>query len=238
MIRGWVVCCIAAVLVSAPVSAEETEAALALKKLQDEFQSSSLGYEERAEKFKPRYRELAEKYKGSEEAVTALFWLLQQCWWEREAGTMSESAGKIADEILAKYPKSKKLATMAEYDYVFSAEQKSAYVQKVLAITPHESVKAACHYASARLLNRAKDTESKVKAQETFKLLKKDYADIAYRYSTYGEIADAHLNKHDVSALAIGQKAPEIIGNDVDGNPMKLSEYLGKVVVLDFWGDW
>ena len=40
------------------------------------------------------------------------------------------------------------------------------------------------------------------------------------------------------SGYTIGQKAPEIIGTDVDGNEMKLSDYLGKVIVLDFWGDW
>ena len=40
------------------------------------------------------------------------------------------------------------------------------------------------------------------------------------------------------SEFTIGQKAPEIIGTDVDGNEMKLSDYLGKVLVLDFWGDW
>ncbi|MFC1559210.1 peroxiredoxin family protein [Gemmatimonadota bacterium] len=38
--------------------------------------------------------------------------------------------------------------------------------------------------------------------------------------------------------VAIGAKAPEIVGSDVDGNEMKLSDYLGKVIVLDFWGDW
>ena len=27
-------------------------------------------------------------------------------------------------------------------------------------------------------------------------------------------------------------------GEDIDGVPFKLSEYRGKVVVLDFWGDW
>lgn len=36
----------------------------------------------------------------------------------------------------------------------------------------------------------------------------------------------------------IGSKAPEISGKDLDGKPMKLSEFLGKVVVLDFWGHW
>ncbi len=32
--------------------------------------------------------------------------------------------------------------------------------------------------------------------------------------------------------------APEIVGEDVDGVPFKLSDYRGKVVVLDFWGNW
>ena len=38
--------------------------------------------------------------------------------------------------------------------------------------------------------------------------------------------------------LASGKVAPEIIGKDVDGKEMKLSDYRGKIVVLDFWGDW
>jgi cytochrome oxidase Cu insertion factor (SCO1/SenC/PrrC family) len=37
---------------------------------------------------------------------------------------------------------------------------------------------------------------------------------------------------------AIGRPAPEIEGEDLDGNPFKLSDYRGKVVVLDFWGNW
>jgi hypothetical protein len=36
----------------------------------------------------------------------------------------------------------------------------------------------------------------------------------------------------------IGNQAPEISGEDIDGVAFKLSDYRGKVVVLDFWGDW
>ncbi len=32
--------------------------------------------------------------------------------------------------------------------------------------------------------------------------------------------------------------APEITGEDVNGKEFKLSDYRGKVVVLDFWGFW
>jgi hypothetical protein len=37
---------------------------------------------------------------------------------------------------------------------------------------------------------------------------------------------------------AVGQVAPEIEGEDIDGRRFKLSDYRGKVVVLDFWGNW
>jgi cytochrome oxidase Cu insertion factor (SCO1/SenC/PrrC family) len=37
---------------------------------------------------------------------------------------------------------------------------------------------------------------------------------------------------------AAGNPAPEIEGKDVDGKPFKLSDYRGKVVLLDFWGNW
>ncbi len=38
--------------------------------------------------------------------------------------------------------------------------------------------------------------------------------------------------------LSVGKTAPDIEGDDLDGKPFKLSDYRGKVVVLDFWGNW
>jgi hypothetical protein len=40
------------------------------------------------------------------------------------------------------------------------------------------------------------------------------------------------------SSPKVGQVAPEIEAEDIDGIPFKLSDYRGKVVVLDFWGHW
>lgn len=36
----------------------------------------------------------------------------------------------------------------------------------------------------------------------------------------------------------IGEEAPEIVGKDLEGVEFKLSDYRGKVVMLDFYGDW
>jgi len=41
-----------------------------------------------------------------------------------------------------------------------------------------------------------------------------------------------------IQNLAIGKEAPEITANDLDGVEFNLSDYRGKVVFLDFWGDW
>ena len=38
--------------------------------------------------------------------------------------------------------------------------------------------------------------------------------------------------------LSVGQEAPEIIGTDHEDKEFKLSDYRGKVVLLDFWGIW
>ncbi len=38
--------------------------------------------------------------------------------------------------------------------------------------------------------------------------------------------------------LRVGLEAPPIDANDVNGKPMKLTDYRGKVVVIDFWASW
>jgi len=38
--------------------------------------------------------------------------------------------------------------------------------------------------------------------------------------------------------INIGDKAPELIGNSVDGTTQKLSDTQGKLVLLDFWAAW
>ena len=36
----------------------------------------------------------------------------------------------------------------------------------------------------------------------------------------------------------IGNQAPEIAGEDVGGKPIRLSDFRGKVVLVNFWGTW
>jgi hypothetical protein len=54
------------------------------------------------------------------------------------------------------------------------------------------------------------------------------------RLATLGEIAEFYL--HELKVLGIGRPAPEIEGVDLDGRPMKLSDYRGRVVLIYFGG--
>ncbi len=64
------------------------------------------------------------------------------------------------------------------------------------------------------------------------KLLPTDPADDR----TIRPIAETWLAAH--RELAVGKIAPEIAGIDMDGKPLKLSDYRGHVVVLVFWASW
>jgi hypothetical protein len=63
-----------------------------------------------------------------------------------------------------------------------------------------------------------------------------NYADLPWGKGTLGAAAERELD--EMQTLAVGRAAPDIEGEDVDGVKFKLSDYRGKVVVLDFWGDW
>lgn len=90
-------------------------------------------------------------------------------------------------------------------------------------------------FTLGRLLMGNVDTREK--AREKFLLVTMDYADLkGDRGKSYGELAE--INLFDLDNLQVGCKVPEFESIDETGTPFKLSEYEGKVVLLDFWGFW
>ncbi len=62
-----------------------------------------------------------------------------------------------------------------------------------------------------------------------------NFSEVESGRSTIGSLAQSILNE---ARLKVGAVAPDIEGEDLDGESFKLSDYRGKVVMLDFWGDW
>ena len=70
--------------------------------------------------------------------------------------------------------------------------------------------------------------------------LKSLYRELAVTHEELGniELADTYFNKYDSKRKMIGKPAPDFSAIDIDGNPISLKDYRGKVVLLYFWATW
>ena len=73
-------------------------------------------------------------------------------------------------------------------------------------------------------------------AEELLAKVVSNYADINSGSSRLGLLAQGPL--FEMQHLQIGMPAPNIQGEDLDSEAFQLADYKGKVVMLDFWGDW
>ena len=60
--------------------------------------------------------------------------------------------------------------------------------------------------------------------------------EVKYGANDYKLLADGRL--FSIRRLQVGSEIPDIEGPDVDGEVFRLADYRGKVIMLDFWGDW
>ncbi len=73
--------------------------------------------------------------------------------------------------------------------------------------------------------------------EATLERVAKEYGDVLdSRGRMIGPRAEGVL--FEQRNLVVGKIAPDVEAEDVDGTTFKLSDYRGKVVVLDFWGHW
>ena len=63
---------------------------------------------------------------------------------------------------------------------------------------------------------------------------------LAYIHKRLGniELAKEYERKADPTRELIGKPVPDFSATDLDGNPISLQDYRGKVVLLDFWAVW
>ena len=113
-------------------------------------------------------------------------------------------------------------------------EESTQFLETVRTKTKSKPNKGAALYSTSLVLKR--DPNRMKEYEEVLKTLTTEHLDlkIGRREVVKAIVAEREATKN----FAIGKVAPEIVGKDVDGKEMKLTDYRGKVVVLDFWGDW
>jgi TolA-binding protein len=180
----------------------------------------------RPEKYAGRFVAFAEKNPDDPTAVEAL---------TRVVGFTRSGPDyqKALSLLTTRYIDSPKLAELCQ-SLVYSGDPSAeAALKTILDKSPSREVKGqACYALGAWNMHRNNGPE----AEKRFQQVIESYADLKSYRGTLGEAAKAQL--FEAHNLVVGKTAPEIEGEDVDGKSMKLSQYRGKVVVLDFWGDW
>jgi dienelactone hydrolase/thiol-disulfide isomerase/thioredoxin len=114
------------------------------------------------------------------------------------------------------------------------------HLRAILQVNQDRMVRCSAQFALAKVV-QASTEDRQAEAQELFEHFLAEF-DGKYSYHAQGieqqYIAEAKDQLVELRQRAVGQPAPEITGIDLDDKRMKLSDYRGRVVLLNFWGTW
>lgn len=118
----------------------------------------------------------------------------------------------------------------------WSAQPAAAALRTILAKNPDKSVQANGLAELALLvgLDDAFGEAGKAEAETLLARIEKEYASDDFIGMKGAEFAAGA--RHEITQLRVGQLAPDFEVADQDGVRFKLSDYRGRVVLLDFWG--
>ena len=106
-------------------------------------------------------------------------------------------------------------------------------LRRIIQQNPHHDVQGKAAFALAELFRGQNNRQA---AEQEFQTVIAQYGDVQVGRRTLAEVADGEL--FEMRCLSIGQVAPNIVGTDADGQRFQLTDYRGKVIVLEFWGEW
>jgi hypothetical protein len=183
------------------------------------------------EKYAERILQLVEKEPTDPAAVEALITVIGF------AGD-TPAGRKAADLILKDYLTSPQLFPVCETLAYARSPDSDKLLRAIIEKNPHRSVKGVACLGLARYLKRqVRDEKVSEEAEKLFERVADNYGEVlGGDAKPLGDVAIKEL--FEIRFLSIGKVAPEIEGEDLNGEKMKLSDYRGKVVVLDFWGNW
>lgn len=114
-------------------------------------------------------------------------------------------------------------------------------VRTILAQNPHEHIRVQAASTLATLVAEAGEARQG-EARELFAKLVKDYehgiADRSWARIANALVGEAKGELAGMLIRRIGGPAPVLKGVDLDGKPMELADYKGKVVLVSFWATW
>jgi AhpC/TSA family len=159
---------------------------------------------------------------------------------DKERERLSEEAEKLLAKTIAKHPDDQQLVAIAE----LMGNSRLPAAPKVLQLILDKAKLAdaqayACLGLAGHLKQESEHAGDPAKAGELSKQAEALYERIGKEFANVNAAAErAKGELNEMRHLGIGKEAPQIAAEDTNGKPFKLSDYRGKVVLLDFWGNW
>lgn len=194
---------------------------------------------------------MAKENPDSERSINSLFKFATQGEGETKASAMETLIEDHVDHdnmINVMTAMSRALPTPEAYEWTKQISEKAtaakikgnAIIGQIEMLEQVESVQSYMESATEeelsqideRVVEFVKTERGPSEAKDLEKMLE------AFVKDNAGMFDKAENKLFEIQHLSIGCEAPDITGIDLDGNEFKLSDYRGKVVFLDFWGDW
>jgi len=217
----------------------ESDQAYKKAKTAEERQQLHAAWLRTRSEFVRRFLAFAEAHPKDREALLALFFVLHPDT-EAEARHL-DAAARL---VLKDHGASDRLTNPPILQLLDASPAGERLLRGVLEASPHRAVRAQAGLSLGLMLNgRAHPRRADARPPENAAALAREAEALFERVATEYADAEAVAGKakgelFDIRHLALGKVAPDIQGKDSDGQEFKLSDYRGKVVVLDFWADW
>jgi hypothetical protein len=171
-----------------------------------------------------KFQAAAKEYAGTDDAVRFLTWLV---FYDRGGDAGTAATGTLIETHLESPEVGRFVGAVPYFTEQMGAENARSALDTVIEKNPDADVRATA------LISRGNMTKESDKDAA-----RADYSKAAETAADPKVAARARGIVTEMDHLQIGMVAPDIEGEDLDGVAFKLSDYRGKVVVLDFWGDW
>lgn len=191
--------------------------------------------------FVREFAELAKAAPGTDAAAKAWMMVVQL----GPQGTDKAVIGTAVERLARDHGTSEQAASLGSMlsraGGALGVDVARGHLRKVIELAPQGAVQAGALLGLASSLGDDEATTAGSAAERELETLASrlsaDYAELLDGAGrSYGAVAEGIVfaRKH----LQVGMTAPEVEAADTQGVTFKLSDYRGKVVLLDFWGNW
>ncbi len=179
-----------------------------------------------------QFRSLAKNYLAKpQDRARSLQWCMQNfsqsgIRWKNPGKVLTGLSNSLIDNYLGVISVQELATTIARLSWERSFDAGEA-LKRLESKLPNQADRIEVAYHRA-MMNKGMDDEQWMKDVDAF-------------LETYPNTPRSQELKEMVAVIAnlqVGKMAPALAGNSVDGAPIALSDYKGKVVFLVFWGFW